>query len=58
MRARGSLRSHTPCSIQGGAGEGPGRENSRASLSASLTNSLNHLHQIGVTRPDVPIPAS
>lgn len=38
----GSLRGHTPWSSRGGAGEGPGRENSLASLSASLTNSLSH----------------
>jgi hypothetical protein len=34
-------------------GEGPGRENSLASLSASRTNSLGHMRRIGVTRPVV-----
>ncbi len=35
----GSLLDHIPCSEQGGRTEGPGRENSLPSLSASLTNS-------------------
>jgi hypothetical protein len=37
----------------GRKGEGPGRENSLASLSASLTNSLSHIRRIGATRPVV-----
>jgi hypothetical protein len=37
----------------GRKGEGPGRENSFASLSASLTNSLSHIRRIGATRPVV-----
>jgi hypothetical protein len=38
--------------------EGPGGENSLSSLSASLTDSLDHLYQIGVTRPIIPITMS
>jgi hypothetical protein len=38
----------------GRQGEGPGRENSLASLNASLTNSLSHPRRIGITRPVVP----
>jgi hypothetical protein len=34
-------------------GRDPAGENSLASLNASLTNSLGHPHQIGVTRPVV-----
>jgi hypothetical protein len=50
MRRAGSLCGHTPWSSRGGAGEGPGRENSLA----SLTNSLGHTRRIGVTWPVVP----
>jgi len=43
---RGSLIDHIPCLGQGGKREGPGRENSLPSLSASLTNSLSYVHPI------------
>lgn len=52
---RGRMRVRGPCvaisPVQAGeAGEGPGRENSLASLSTSLTNSLSHTSRTGVTR--------
>jgi hypothetical protein len=58
--ARGRMRVQGPCTaiLTGQAREegeeGPGRENSLASLSASLTNSLSHTRRVGVIRPVVP----
>jgi hypothetical protein len=41
-----SLSGYIPWSSRGDRVEGPGRENSLA----SLTNSLNHMHRTGATR--------
>jgi hypothetical protein len=42
-----SLLGRIACSSWGGSGEGPGRENSLASLGASLTNSLSPITRQG-----------
>jgi hypothetical protein len=46
-----SLLGRIACSSRGGSGEGPGRENSLA----SLANSLSHTPRTGVARPVVSI---
>jgi len=59
MRLPGSLRGYIPWLCQRGKGQGPDRENSLASLSVSLTNSLSHPPRMGVVAlPGVPITVS
>jgi hypothetical protein len=58
MRLPRSLRGYIPWLGRGGKGQGPGRENSLASLSVSLTSSLSHPPRMGAALPGVPITVS